>query len=128
MFEIEWERHVGSTAASFRDSLSSRSNNYTVTGLKGYDNATFSVTVTAYNAAGSATSPRVNVAANFASGNTQGDDGSSGSSSSSGNDEAVIGTVLGGLVILAIAVVVVAILVYHYKSKSKRNNKNAVYS
>ena len=126
-FEIQWERFVGSTSASFRDTLSSKSNNYTVTGLKGYDNATFSVSVTAYNAAGSATSSNINVAANFASGNTK-SEGENSSSSSGGNNEATIGGIVAGFVILAIAVVVVAILVYHYKSKSKKNKPNAVYS
>ena len=129
-FEIQWERFVGSTSASFRDTLSPRSNNYTVTGLKGYDNATFSVSVTAYNAAGSSTSSRVNVAANFASGNTlsMNEGGTTSSSSDGGNDEAVIGGVVGGFVVLAIAVVVVTVLVYHYKLKSKKNKPTAVYS
>lgn len=121
-FEIQWDRYVGSTSASFRDSLPSSAYSYTVTGLKGYNNATFSVSVTAYNAAGSATSSRINVASNFASGNA------APSSSGSNGEAATIGAVVAGFVILAIAVVVVALLVYHYKYKSKKNQTQAVYS
>ena len=123
-YQIIWEINQD-PLVTFRDSLLPVSfNNYTVTGLQGYGDAIVSITVTAYNSAGSATSPSMNVAANFAAGNSNHQVSSTNSDS---NDVAIIGAVVGGFDILAVAVVVVAVLIYRYKSKSRKNQKKPVY-
>ena len=123
-FEVKWNRnHTQFT--SFRDLLSSRSNNYTVTGLKDYGNATFSITVTAHNAVGSTTSSSMNVAANFAAENSNDRPGDPETSSTSDDTVLIVGVVVGGVVILAI-VAVIALLGFCYKSKSKKRKETPV--
>lgn len=129
-FEVKWERNY-TQFAKFHDRLSNSSNNYTVTGLKDYDNASYTVTITAYNGVGSSTSSNMNFLANFASGvpPPTGGGGGSGDDESEGIDEGLIaGVVVAGVVILAIAAVVLGVLIYLHKSKSKRKSKKPVYS
>ena len=135
-YEVKWDRDHNQFA-SFRDLLSSKSNNYTVTGLKDYGNATFSISVTAHNAVGSATSPSMNVAANFAAVNSDDptDPGTSStsddptdpgtSSTSDDNIPLIVGVVVGCVVILAMFVFI-ALLVYCYMSKSKKSKDTPV--
>ena len=126
-YQIIWEINQD-PLVTFRDSLLPVSfNNYTVTGLQGYGDPIVSITVTAYNSAGSATSSSMNVAANCAAGNSECPNHQVSSTNSDGNDVAIIGAVVGGFDILAVAVVVVAVLIYRYKSKSRKNQKKPVY-
>ena len=122
-YEVTWNIDHDQFA-SFRDFLSRKANNYTVTGLRGFGNATYSIFVTAHNSVGSATSTSMNLAAYLA----VVDSGSPNqvSSSSDDNNAEIIGAVVAGFVILA--VVVVAILVYRYKSKSKKPLDRPVYT
>ena len=124
-YTVQWDRNH-TQFATFHDTLSPRTTNYTVTGLSDYENAVFSISVTASNAVGSATSPSMNIVANFASANEPSTDTETSSSSSQDNESLIIGVVVAGLVILAVVVVIVALLVYHYKSKPSENNP--VYS
>ena len=131
-YEVNWDRDHD-RFSSFNEELPASANNYTITGLEGYGNATFSVSMTAYNSAGSKTSSRMNFAANFATGTPKSMDPTSSSDSGSGDDItiAIVGTVVAGCVILAIAMVVVALLIYHYKkSQSKKEDtvQPAVYT
>ena len=136
-YEVKWDRNH-TQFATFREPLSSKAQNYTVTGLRDYDNATFTITVTAFNAVGIATSANMNIAANFASGTadmptvtgsserpvaTE----SSQSSDNEINEALIAGIVVGGAVILAIAVVVV-LVIYCYKLKSDKKSNESLYS
>ena len=126
-YQIIWEINQDPLVTFREPSLLPVSfNNYTVTGLQGYGDAIVSITVTAYNSAGSATSPSMNVAANFAAGNSECPNHQVSSTNSDSND-IIIGAVVGGVDILAVAVVVVAVLIYRYKSKSRKNQKKPVY-
>lgn len=126
-YEIKWDRDH-SQFATFRDILSPKVTNYTVTGLQGYENAVFSISVTASNAVGSATSPNMNIVANFVTGS--GPSNVSGGSGSDDNDTLIIGVVVAGLVILAIVIVIVSLMIYHYKSKTngKNTTRTPVYT
>ena len=119
-YEVNWDRDHD-RFASFHEELPASANNYTVNGLEGYGNTTFSIFVTAHNSAGSKTSSTLHVAANFAQGNSSSMTGGS-SCDSDGDNIAIIGAAVAGCVILAITVVIVALLIYHYKSKLKREN------
>ena len=122
-YEIVWKIYHDQFV-TFRDSLPPVSfNSYTVNGLQDCGDATISITVTAYNSGGSATSSSLNIAANIAAGS-----GTLESPNSLNSDFVIIGAAVGGCVILAIAVVtvVVTILIYHYKSK--KNQKEPVYT
>ena len=123
-FEVKWDRNH-SQFATFRDSLSKSSNKYTVNGLRDFDNATYTITVTAFNNVGSSTSSNMNIVANFASGANNGPDGgvseSSGDDSEGANEELIAGVVVAGVVILAIAAVVLGLLVCHYKKSKKKS-------
>ena len=125
-YEVNWDRDHN-RFSSFNEELPASANNYTINGLEGYGNATFAISMTAYNSAGSKTSSRMNFAANFATGTPKSMDPTSSSDSGSDDDItiALIGTVLAGCVILAIATVVVALLIYHYK-KSQSKKEDAV--
>ena len=114
-YEVVWEiKH--DQAATFRDTdLPTGFNNYTVTGLREYGSTTLSITVTAYNAVGSRSSPSLCTAADFAAGNSDQDRGTS-------CDGAIIGTVVAGSVTIAIALLLVALVVYCYKLKSKKKD------
>ena len=128
-FEVKWERNH-SQLATFRDTLRPPSNNYTVTGLKDYGNATYTITVTALNGEGSSSSSNMNFVANFAATTSSGGGApESPESGSEGTDEGLIaGVVVIGLVILAIVVVVVGVLVYCCKSKSRERSRKPAYS
>ena len=115
-----WEIEVDPFVV-FRDTvLPTSPNTYTVTGLMDYGNTIFSISVTAHNAVGSATSTNLCVEANFAVGSstTTPDEAQDAS-----HGEAIIGPVVAGSVIIAIAlIIIVAVLVYCYNLKSKKNN------
>ena len=117
-YEVNWDKNHD-RFSSLNEELPASANNYTISGLEGYGNATFAISMTAYNSAGSKTSSRMNFAANFAQGNTSRD--------SENDNIALIGAVLAGCVILAIATVVVALLIYHYKM-SQSKTEDAVYT
>ena len=126
-FEVKWDRnHL--QFATFRDTLPPSSNNYTVTGLKDRDNATYTVTVTACNGVGKTTSASMNFLANFAAANSGGVSERSEGGSGEGDGAMIAGIVTAGLVVLAIAAVLLGLLVYHYKTRSRRNQKRRVYS
>ena len=114
-YEIKWEIDHNQ-AASFRDTVLPTSfNSYTVTGLKDYGNATVSISVIAYNAVGSRTSPSLCIAADFAAGNLDEHQGAS-------CDDAIIGAVVAGSLIIpiALALIIAALIVYRRKLKSKK--------
>ena len=120
-YEVNWDRDHNQFA-SFHEELSASANSYTINGLEGYGNTTFSISMTAHNSAGSKTSSALHVAANFAQGNSSSMTGAS-SCDSNGDNMAIVGAAVAGCVILAITVVIVALLIYHYKkSQSKREN------
>ena len=127
-YEVKWDRNH-TQFATFREPLPPKAQNYTITGLRDYDAATFTITVTAFNSVGSATSPNMSIAANFASGTTERPmaTGSSQSSDDETNEALIAGIVVGGVVILAIAVVVV-LVVYCYKLKSDKKSNESLYS
>ena len=128
-FQVQWDRNH-SQFATFRDTLSNSTHNYTVTGLKDYDNAMYTITVTAFNAVGSSTSSNMNFVANFVNGDAGGSEVPENSmGESEGPHEGLIaGVVVAGIVIIAIATVILGLMVYHYKSKSNKNSKKPLYS
>ena len=71
-YEVNWDKNHD-RFSSLNEELSASANSYTINGLEDYGNATFSISVTAYNSAGSRTSSRMNFAANFAQENTSRD-------------------------------------------------------
>ncbi|CAI8033639.1 hypothetical protein GBAR_LOCUS18975, partial [Geodia barretti] len=102
-FQVQWDRNH-SQFATFRDTLSNSTHNYTVTGLKDYDNAMYTITVTAFNAVGSSTSSNMNFVANFVNGDAGGSEVPENSmGESEGPHEGLIaGVVVAGIVIIAI--------------------------
>ena len=118
-YEVQWEVnheqlitfHLSFTPTSF--------NNHTIDGLEEYGTSTVSISVTAFNAAGSRTSPSVNVAADSVM--TQNRD------SPDSDDVVIIGAVVGGCALLVIAAVIVALLIYHCKWKSRKEKDVAKF-
>ena len=115
-YEIKWEIDHDQTV-TFRETLLPKSfNTYTVTGLKAFGIATYSISVTAYNEVGNVTSPSLSVAANFSAGITSTED----NVTSCG--VAVIAAVATVALIIAIALglIIAALLAYIHNLKSKK--------
>ena len=116
-YEVTWEIDVG-PFVTFRDTVLPTSlNTYTVTGLMDHGNTTFSISVTAYNAVGSRTSPRLYIAANFAAENSRPQDRDNVDVTCT-----IVSSVVAVFVTIAVVLMLVALSFYCYKLKSKKSN------
>ena len=124
-YEVIWEID-DRPFVMFRDTVLPTSfNTYTVTGLMDYGNITLSIFVTAYNAAGSRTSPRLCVEANFAAENScPRDQDKEDATCDKLNTAPIAWSVVAGFVTIAVALMLVALPFYCYKFKSKKNNNS----
>ena len=120
-FTVKWEIvSRNSPFATFCDKVSSESSSYTLTGFQDYNDATYTITVTAFNGVGNSSSSKMKVRGNVDT--ACGASSPVGTTSNSNDaDEALIaGVVVAGLVILIIATVVLGLLVYYRKLKLKQ--------
>ena len=108
IYQLNWDIQHTELAQFMIELTPARLNNYTITGLGSYGNASLAVSVTAINAVGNKTSPKLIFETDFAS---QGD-------SEDSNQVLIIGAVLSGCVGIALLfAAVMAGLARHYKKK-----------
>jgi hypothetical protein len=118
-FTANWTIQNNSKTAQLSDILPSTSNSYTLTGLKDYSNANYTITVTAFNGVGNSTSSRMKIRSNIDT--ACGVSGSVTSDSEVVDKALIAGVVVGVVVVLVIATAVLGLLVYNCKSQKQNS-------
>ena len=113
-FTVNWTIRNNSKTAQLSDILPSMSDSYTLTRLKAYRNANYTITVTAFNGVGNSTSSRMKIRSNVDTAC-----GASGSDSEGVDKALIAGVVVGVVVVLVIATAVLGLLVYNCKSQKQ---------